>query len=972
MKAKLIVSVFSFFIGFMGISQCGSTDACNPNTGIFSNSNATEIAYDNMGSSFHSSFIKEPNGSWKVWGEHMMNDGQSNALTPQSFDATHYPNLTGSILCMGLGSDFGLQVQLLVLTTDGIFVLGDPFSVLDSSLTSGSSFQKLVVDGEQDGLPHGIDPQQVKMFFVTTGAVAITTCAGDVYVLSFNEATRGDGGLGNSQTWSRVMQNETTPLTNVIVTRGSGGTLFALKSDGTLWTWGLATFLGNGTSFVERNFATQMITPTGIPGIKMIQATNSMLSSNISYYVVSTDNRLFSLGFNEYGQLGDNTSTNRQVWVNAKNPNNTIITDAAWISANEHDYNLPGVALIKTNGIAYTCGSNSYYMIGRTNGGDSIFGDINYFNIPTGITASDFITFAETGGHTCALIKKCSSQYGYVGHRIRGSMGDGSSVDQTTSSYDFVTPPAIQVCGAQYNQPIILTSNDLICAGESAVFTISGSPGDTIVYNLNNGTSQMIQLDASGSYVFTITNVQVNQTLHLTQITDFTAQCVYTLSLSKTVSLYEQVPVFNPFPPICVGQNLNPLPVLSNNHIPGTWSPPVNNQQTTTYTFTPSNNCSVPVQVTIAVQTPLTPEFNAVPSICQGDFLSPLPTTSINGVVGTWSPAINNQQTTTYFFTPSANCHASVSLTIQVTPRVTPLFEPIPSICEGSQFPELLTVSQNAITGVWSPNPNSTATTTYTFTPDANQCANPTTLTVVVIPKVTPLFNAVETLCYGTPFVLPDTSLNAVDGSWSPIENPTATTTYTFTPAPSECAFPTTLTVEVYDDFGFAVNQNCSEGHYIVTLVPAVGFNTAAASVEWFFEDEVIGNGLVLDVTQFLNSIGGNLPFPLVFSVTLTDENQCSKSQIVQVLNPVCSIPNVITPNDDGSNDYLNLGNFDVRQIYIYNRWGVEVYSKGDYINEWKGQNNAGSLLPVGVYFYVIDFRSETQKTGWIQLLRDN
>jgi gliding motility-associated-like protein len=46
------------------------------------------------------------------------------------------------------------------------------------------------------------------------------------------------------------------------------------------------------------------------------------------------------------------------------------------------------------------------------------------------------------------------------------------------------------------------------------------------------------------------------------------------------------------------------------------------------------------------------PTFTQVDPICNGGFLAALPTTSNNGVTGTWSPAINNTETTTYTFTP--------------------------------------------------------------------------------------------------------------------------------------------------------------------------------------------------------------------------------------------------------------------------------------------------------------------------------
>ncbi|WP_298220976.1 endonuclease [Flavobacterium sp.] len=63
----------------------------------------------------------------------------------------------------------------------------------------------------------------------------------------------------------------------------------------------------------------------------------------------------------------------------------------------------------------------------------------------------------------------------------------------------------------------------------------------------------------------------------------------------------------------------------------------------------------------------ITPTFTAVSSICPGATLSPLPTTSTNGIVGSWSPALNNTVTTTYTFTPLAGqCATTTTLNIDV------------------------------------------------------------------------------------------------------------------------------------------------------------------------------------------------------------------------------------------------------------------------------------------------------------------
>ena len=52
----------------------------------------------------------------------------------------------------------------------------------------------------------------------------------------------------------------------------------------------------------------------------------------------------------------------------------------------------------------------------------------------------------------------------------------------------------------------------------------------------------------------------------------------------------------------------------------------------------------------------------------------------------------------------------------------------------------------------------------------------------------------------------------------------------------------------------------------------------------------------------------------------------------------------------------------------MFNRWGDLVYSKNNYLNEWKGQSNEGKLLPVGTYFYVMNYEENKTKVDWIYL----
>ena len=196
-------------------------------------------------------------------------------------------------------------------------------------------------------------------------------------------------------------------------------------------------------------------------------------------------------------------------------------------------------------------------------------------------------------------------------------------------------------------------------------------------------------------------------------------------------------PLFATSGPFCSGANIPALPTTSLNNITGTWAPAINNTATTTYIFTPSaGQCANPVNQTIEILTNQTPVFQAVQPYCAGDFIPDLPTTSQNGISGTWSPAINNLASTTYTFTPSGQtCATSSTLTIEVNPLINPSFASVGPFCAETAIQELPVISQNGISGTWSPALNNTATTNYTFTPNLGQCSQNTTMLIEILPN---------------------------------------------------------------------------------------------------------------------------------------------------------------------------------------------------------------------------------------------
>ena len=93
-----------------------------------------------------------------------------------------------------------------------------------------------------------------------------------------------------------------------------------------------------------------------------------------------------------------------------------------------------------------------------------------------------------------------------------------------------------------------------------------------------------------------------------------------------------------------------------------------------------------------------------------------------------------------------------------------------------------------------------------------------------------------------------------------------------------------------------------------------------------------------------------------------------------------CVISEGISPNGDGMNDTLDLQFLDdrsgIEMFQMFNRHGIAIYEKANYVNEWGGQTNDGDVLPTGTYYYVIMLENEDpaygrEASGWVYLNRE-
>ena len=91
----------------------------------------------------------------------------------------------------------------------------------------------------------------------------------------------------------------------------------------------------------------------------------------------------------------------------------------------------------------------------------------------------------------------------------------------------------------------------------------------------------------------------------------------------------------------------------------------------------------------------VTPTFAQIGPLCQNATAPALPTSSNNGITGTWSPATINTATvgtTTYTFTPAAGqCGTTATMSIVISTGITPTFTQIGPLCQNATAPALPT-----------------------------------------------------------------------------------------------------------------------------------------------------------------------------------------------------------------------------------------------------------------------------------------
>ncbi len=179
-------------------------------------------------------------------------------------------------------------------------------------------------------------------------------------------------------------------------------------------------------------------------------------------------------------------------------------------------------ASITSNNSPVCSGTNAVFTLSGTNGAT-----VNYT-----INSGTNNTITLTGGTATITLNNVSTNQNL--NLVSVTFG-GCSQNLTASSVINVnqTPTAS-----------IISNNTPLCVGGNASFTLTGTTGSTLTYNINGGPNQTHTF-ASSTFNVTVNNISVDQKLNLVFITNGT--CSQSLNTTSTVFLNPD-PIITGFP----------------------------------------------------------------------------------------------------------------------------------------------------------------------------------------------------------------------------------------------------------------------------------------------------------------------------------------------------------------------------------------------------------------------------------------
>ncbi|GGB76722.1 hypothetical protein GCM10007424_15930 [Flavobacterium suaedae] len=330
---------------------------------------------------------------------------------------------------------------------------------------------------------------------------------------------------------------------------------------------------------------------------------------------------------------------------------------------------------------------------------------------------------------------------------------------------------------------------------------------------------------------------------------------------------------------------------------------------------------------------------------------------------------------------------AVITITLNDTPQA-PVPTAVNAVCEG----EDIQLSVNNVTGAsyqWTGPDNFSSTEqnpfitgvavsasgTYSVTATVNGCTSqPSTVNVTINPLPDFTIGGDASLCEGQSTMLDinpqNFDINNASLAWYHDGE--------------ELVGVNSQTIEVFEigQYDAVINTNGCETQQSIEVTPkTVDFDIVldggCVNFEYILSidniEEVTGSTFVWTGPDGYYYVGEEANIsdltPGEYMVTITTADGCSEQDIIIVENTSCEIPRGISPNDDEYNQSFDLSNLDVIDLQIFNRYGLQVYERRNYVNEWHGQSDKGEL-PAGTYFYVATLSAGKKVTGWVYLQR--
>jgi len=166
--------------------------------------------------------------------------------------------------------------------------------------------------------------------------------------------------FGDGTTTNRSVPVKVQDAADIVAISAGGQHSAALKSDGTVWCWGYNGYgaLGNGTT-TSRSMAVKAVGLSDVIAVQAVGYNPSSGGTGPSFTVaLKADGTVWAWGNNQYGQLGDGTTTSRSVPTKVAGLSDVTAVAAAG------SFNCGYIVALKSDGTLWAWGGNNYGMLG--------------------------------------------------------------------------------------------------------------------------------------------------------------------------------------------------------------------------------------------------------------------------------------------------------------------------------------------------------------------------------------------------------------------------------------------------------------------------------------------------------------------------------------------------------------------------------------------------------------------------------